>query len=502
MALSLKIENATSLPDGGPLSIDVPGKRGLDIGRDQHLDWTLPDPTRFISGKHCEIRFRDGAYWLHDVSTNGTFVNGAEERVRSPHRLRDGDRLEIGDFIVAVRVDLERDDPKPVAVAPKPSSYDDLWHVDDSVAPALKVEPVRAPRRDDPAPLDFLDHLVDTAGRANDAFWNESGHPPRPVPPNPTPGGFDLDWEGLANRPRQPAPPLPVADALPEPFPVGRPSPLPQPAPAPIPAAPPPPTAAAANDFVRLVARGAGVSDTAFAGYDAETLAEELGTLLRLTTANLKQLLAARSELKDMVRSASHTVVISAGNNPIKFSPSVEDAIGLMFAPRTASYLDARQTLEQSFNDIKQHQVQTYSAMQSAVAMLARDLDPKADRDGDRRRPWPRRDGQFAEGQVLGRLCRAMARRRVPPRGRPARRLSRLLRLLLRPDRPLIHAILPCSWETRKSPTRSMDAARAAGSCFLRSLLAFRPWSMARSRFISRVPVLPQPTGARDVVVQ
>src|SRR5260370_10356780 len=36
--------------------------------RSTHLDWTLPDPSRSISSKHCEIRFRDGGYWLHDVS--------------------------------------------------------------------------------------------------------------------------------------------------------------------------------------------------------------------------------------------------------------------------------------------------------------------------------------------------------------------------------------------------------------------------------------------------
>ena len=51
MGLTLTIENETSLPDGGPLSVSVAGKRGLDIGRDQHLDWTLPDPTRCISAK-------------------------------------------------------------------------------------------------------------------------------------------------------------------------------------------------------------------------------------------------------------------------------------------------------------------------------------------------------------------------------------------------------------------------------------------------------------------
>jgi predicted component of type VI protein secretion system len=44
MGLKLTIENQTSLPDGGPLSVSIEGKRGIDIGRDQYLDWTLPDP--------------------------------------------------------------------------------------------------------------------------------------------------------------------------------------------------------------------------------------------------------------------------------------------------------------------------------------------------------------------------------------------------------------------------------------------------------------------------
>ena len=93
MALTLLIENETSLPDGGPLSVTTSGGRGLDIGRDQHLDWALPDPSRAVSGRHCEIRYRDNAYWLRDISTNGTFVNG--ERVDSEH-LRDGDQVTIG----------------------------------------------------------------------------------------------------------------------------------------------------------------------------------------------------------------------------------------------------------------------------------------------------------------------------------------------------------------------------------------------------------------------
>src|SRR3954462_6586693 len=104
MELVLTIENETTLPDGGPLSVTVQGTRGIDIGRDQYLDWTLPDPSRFISGKHCEIRWHDGAYWLHDVSTNGTFLYGADGRLKEPHKLRDGDRFSIGHYIIVANV--------------------------------------------------------------------------------------------------------------------------------------------------------------------------------------------------------------------------------------------------------------------------------------------------------------------------------------------------------------------------------------------------------------
>jgi type VI secretion system protein ImpI len=49
-----------------------------------------------------------------------------------------------------------------------------------------------------------------------------------------------------------------------------------------------------------------------------------------------------------------------------------------MFGPQTKSYLDARRAFEQGFNDIKSHQLRTFTAMQQALAMLVNDLDPKA----------------------------------------------------------------------------------------------------------------------------
>jgi len=144
MVLRFNIENEPNLPDGGPVSFTVTGRRSVDIGRDRHLDWTLPDPARTISGKHCEVHFRDGGYWLHDVSTNGTFLNGADQRMRGPHRLRDGDRLTIGHYIIGVSLENEAGggSPNHEAQLREPSvqqhaDYGELWTADRDIPPPI-----------------------------------------------------------------------------------------------------------------------------------------------------------------------------------------------------------------------------------------------------------------------------------------------------------------------------------------------------------------------------
>ena len=59
MKLTLKIENHDFLEDGGPLEISVDG-RGVLVGRDGAMDWTLPDPARHISSQHFEVTFQNG----------------------------------------------------------------------------------------------------------------------------------------------------------------------------------------------------------------------------------------------------------------------------------------------------------------------------------------------------------------------------------------------------------------------------------------------------------
>ncbi|MER8447178.1 type VI secretion system-associated FHA domain protein TagH [Mesorhizobium sp. M1066] len=106
MHISLEINNVDALPAGiatGYAARD----RGFEIGRDA-CDWTLPDPDKFISGRHCEVRYEAGAFWLHDISRNGTFINGSSQRMTGPHRLGHGDRILIGRYVILVSINEER----------------------------------------------------------------------------------------------------------------------------------------------------------------------------------------------------------------------------------------------------------------------------------------------------------------------------------------------------------------------------------------------------------
>jgi type VI secretion system protein len=95
----------------GELRTRVFGVNGGSIGRAPDNDWILPDTKRVVSGHHCEIEYRSGTYWIKDISTNGVFVNDAEEPASQtgPVELADGDRLRLGDYEIVVSVDRRTD---------------------------------------------------------------------------------------------------------------------------------------------------------------------------------------------------------------------------------------------------------------------------------------------------------------------------------------------------------------------------------------------------------
>src|ERR1700761_3200874 len=97
----------------GQNSTKVFGVHGGTIGRGTDNAWILPDPDRYLSGKHVRIDFRSGSYILVDTSSNGTYINGAQVPLGKYHDyvLRDGDYLRVGEYELLVSIDKSNDFP-------------------------------------------------------------------------------------------------------------------------------------------------------------------------------------------------------------------------------------------------------------------------------------------------------------------------------------------------------------------------------------------------------
>jgi len=106
MALKLRVvsEHRRAL---GPRGSIVFGSGGGTIGRSGENDWILPDPSRYVSGRHARILFRRGSYFFEDTSTNGTYLNDTDSPMpkQTPCELHNGDVLVVGEYHIVVSID-------------------------------------------------------------------------------------------------------------------------------------------------------------------------------------------------------------------------------------------------------------------------------------------------------------------------------------------------------------------------------------------------------------
>jgi len=94
---------------------------GGTIGRSADNDWVLPDPQRYVSAHHARVQFREGHFYLQDVSTNGVYVNDDTEplakRGSAGYRLANGDVLRMGDYHILAALEAARAPERPTAAA-------------------------------------------------------------------------------------------------------------------------------------------------------------------------------------------------------------------------------------------------------------------------------------------------------------------------------------------------------------------------------------------------
>lgn len=74
--------------------VHILDRSGLKIGREKHCDIVIPD--RSVSRLHAELTIIGDRHVLHDLSRNGTLVNG--EPANPQHLLRVGDVVQVGKY--------------------------------------------------------------------------------------------------------------------------------------------------------------------------------------------------------------------------------------------------------------------------------------------------------------------------------------------------------------------------------------------------------------------
>ena len=400
------------------------GEYGL--GRGSENEWPLADPERVLSKRHCVIAFRGGVWQVADISTNGTYYNREPEPIgRGGIRdLRDGDRLRLGpyEFEVQIEHEVQATSWGGPAARPAPPSTPSAFGNDPFLASPFDKAPLsedpRAASRGSASPF-AGDPLLGPAtsdpfapdplregplAPAPISLGQDFGPPPdaprpfRPttdpdhVPafeqafraPTPTPAlpadldDWDLDF--APKPPPAPAPASPSAGAPPgvptDPF--ADLSPFDEAPPAPPPRAAPPtaqvaPLAAGTDDLLASFLRGAGMDTTAIANPVATMAA--LGAAFRAMVSGLRQALMARATVKGEFR-IEQTMIRARGNNPLKFSADDDDALSALLGAGRRVDMAPAEAVADALRDMRLHELASVAAMQAAVRLLVRQLDP------------------------------------------------------------------------------------------------------------------------------
>ncbi len=128
--------------------------------------------------------------------------------------------------------------------------------------------------------------------------------------------------------------------------------------------------------LINALIRGLGINREALQSTVNEQFMENTGCMLKETIQGLIEILRARTSLKSEFR-ASQTTIRPAENNPLKFSPTFDDAMFNMFIKTGQSYLQPVEAVQEAVDDIKAHQLAVMAGFQGALLSLLDKFSPE-----------------------------------------------------------------------------------------------------------------------------
>src|SRR5580692_5350634 len=365
----------------GAQSTKVFGVHGGTIGRSTDNAWILPDPDRYLSGKHIRIDFRSGSYVLVDTSSNGTYVNGSQVPLGKYHDyvLKDGDYLRLGEYELLVTIDKSNDFPPDEAAI---VAYDGQ----PGAAAAVK----KSTANDLGADLD-LSSLLEPSNSvahgvpARNAYGQSVGavrEAARPAEAPPAEGG-GTPWH-MMTRPFKVDAKAEAGAVLAAAVAAGavHPSAVPAPTPASLrPQAatlsPPPGPALYEGDFdlgLATFCRGAGIDPRTITSEARNGALQLAGQLLREAVLGLMDLNQSRNEFRNRFRIPAPAN--DGPESPLNFSRGVDEAL-VRLLTTTSTRAGSVEAIRQNFRELKAQNTATLSATRAAFEEFLGRVDPK-----------------------------------------------------------------------------------------------------------------------------
>jgi len=124
-----------------------------------------------------------------------------------------------------------------------------------------------------------------------------------------------------------------------------------------------------------VLLEAAGLKPGDLAGTVPSEVLQTAGLLLRGFVCGLTELIQERTRLKETFR-LPQTLIQGKQNNPLKFSPTTEDALKYLLGNHTESYLSAVEAIEVTFREIQQHERAVPKAMLLALKEFLERFDP------------------------------------------------------------------------------------------------------------------------------
>src|ERR1700677_1672677 len=339
----------------GQNSTKVFGVHGGTIGRGTDNAWILPDPERYLSGKHARVDFRAGAYILVDTSSNGTYINGSQVPLGKYHdyALKDGDYVRLGEYELLVSIDKSNDFPPDESAI---VAYDGQ-----SGSSAVK----KSTANDLGADLD-LSLLLEPSGRLS----SDSGVRPRDAYGQSVPG------EGGSINPESSGTPWHM---LTRPIKLeGKGADLPALAAAGLASAPRAQSPALyEGDFdlgLAAFCRGAGVDPRNISSEARNTALQLAGQLLREAVLGLMDLNQSRNEFRNRFRISPPAN--DGPESPLNFSRGVDEAM-VRLLTSLSTRAGSVEAIRQNFRELKAQNTASLTATRAAFEEFLGRVDPK-----------------------------------------------------------------------------------------------------------------------------